>query len=132
MRSNYREPKVKPPRVWNRLRESERNEIFEWQRQTIEELVRLNIDHEEAELQKAWLKMMCIANHDVLKIGKFRAIRVLARWKRLYYIVSKLNTNAERDAYLDAELEKIFGKDGYPHAWVDSLEKQNKGEGYEN
>ena len=66
--------------------------------------------------------MMCIANHDVLKVGKIRAIRVLYRWKRLYRIVSKFTTTEERDAYLNAEIEKIFGKDGYPHEWVDSLE----------
>lgn len=124
MKSNYREPKVKPPRAWNRLRESERQEIVDYMRECLEELVRVNLDHEEAELQKTWLKMMCIANHDILKVGKIRAIRVLHRWKRLYYIVSKLKTKAERDAYLDTELEKIFGKDGYPNEWVDSLEQE--------
>lgn len=124
MKSNYREPKVKPPRAWNRLRESERQEIVDYMRECLEELVRVNLDHEEAELQKTWLKMMCIANHDILKIGKIRAIRVLHRWKRLYYIVSKLKTKVERDAYLDTELEKIFGKDGYPNEWVDSLEQE--------
>lgn len=125
MKANYTEPKVKPPRAWNRLRESERQEIFDWQKETIEELVRVNLDHEEADLQKAWLKMMCIANHDVLKVGKIKAIRVLARWKRLYHIVGKSKTKAERDAYLNAEIEKIFGKGGYPEEWVDSLENRS-------
>lgn len=124
MKANYREPKVKPPRVWKRLREDERQAIVEYQRECLDELVRVNLDHEEAELQKTWLKMMCIANHDVLKVGKIRAIRVLARWKRLYHIVGKLKTTADRDAYLNAELEKIFGKDGYPEEWVDSLEQE--------
>lgn len=124
MKSNYREPKVKPPRAWNRLRESERQEIVDYMRDCLEELVRVNLDHEEAELQKTWLKMMCIANHDILKVGKIRAIRVLHRWKRLYHIVGKLKTKVERDAYLDAEIEKIFGKDGYPNEWVDSLEQE--------
>lgn len=124
MRSNYKESKVKPPRVWFRLRESERQEINDYLRECLEDLVRVNLDHEEAELQKTWLKMMCIANHDVLKVGKIRAIRVLHRWKRLYHIISKYNTTEERDAYLNAELVKIFGVGGYPAEWVDSLEKE--------
>ncbi len=124
MQANYREKKSKPPKGWRKLTESERNEINSWQQETIEELVRVNLDHEEAELQKAWLKMMCIANHDVLKVGKIRAFRVLARWKRLYHIVGKFKTNAERDAYLNGEMDKIFGKDGYPYEWVDNLERR--------
>lgn len=126
MKANYRETKVQPPRVWFRLRESERQAIVEYVRECLDELVRVNLDHEEAELQKTWLKMMCIANHDVLKVGKIRAIRVLHRWKRLYHIVSKLKTNEERDAYLNGELIKIFGKEGYPEEWVDSLEKDRR------
>ena len=122
MRANYLESKVKPPRVWQRLRQDERNAIVEYQRECLDELVRVNLDHEEAELQKAWLKMMCIANHDVLKVGKIRAIRVLHRWKRLYHIVGKLKTAEDRDAYLNAEMDKIFGEGGYPDEWVDSLE----------
>lgn len=122
MKANYIAPKKQPPRAWNRLREVERQEIFNYVRDSMEELVRVNLDHEEAELQKTWLKMMCIVNHDVIKIGKHRAIRVLARWKRLYHIVSKFKTAEERDTYLNGELEKIFGKGGYPEEWVDSLE----------
>jgi hypothetical protein len=126
MRANIPKTKAKPPRVWQRLREDERQAIIDYVRECLAELVRDNLDHEEAELQKTWLKMMCIANHDVLKVGKIRAIRVLARWKRLYHIISKFKTNEERDAYLDRELEKIFGKDGYPEKWVDSLEEGGK------
>lgn len=126
MRCNIPQTKAKPPRAWLRLREDERQSIIEYVRECLDELVRVNLDHEEAELQKTWLKMMCIANHDVLKVGKIRAIRVLYRWKRLYHIVSKLKTNAERDAYLNRELEKIFGKGGYPDEWVDSLEEGSR------
>jgi hypothetical protein len=129
MKANYEQSKVKPPRCWQKLRADEQNAIVEYVRECLEELVRVNLDHEEAQLQKTWLKMMCIANHDVLKAGKIRAIRVLARWKRLYHIVGKFKTNEERDAYLDGELVKIFGKGGYPSEWVDSLEKERDVDG---
>ena len=110
------------PRSWYSLPEREKDAITEVYQKALYKA----LDHEEAELQKAWLKMMCIANHDVLKVGKIRAIRVLVRWKRLYHIVGKFKTNAERDAYLDAEMDKIFGDGGYPSEWVDSLENGGK------
>lgn len=126
MKANYREPKVKPPRVWFRLRESERNEIVEYVRECLEELVRVNLDHEEAELQKAWLKMGCIVNHDVFGFGAIRSRRWLHRWKKLYRKIESCKSSEERDAFLDPEMEKIFGVGGYPSEWVDSLE--NRGE----
>lgn len=126
MRANYLESKVKPPKGWQKLTQNERNALVEYQRECLEDLVRVNLDHEEAELQKAWLKMMCIALHVVLGIGAKRARRVLAFWKRLYHIVGKLKTNEERDAYLDAEMNKIFGEGGYPDEWVDSLEEGSR------
>jgi hypothetical protein len=32
-------------------------------------------------------------------------------------------TPEERNAYIESEIEKIFGKGGYPREWVDKLEK---------
>ena len=45
----------------------------------------------------------------------------------MYWIIGKLKTNEERDAYLKAETDKIFGKGGYPSEWVDSLEGKANG-----
>jgi hypothetical protein len=126
MWANILKTKKKPPRAWNKLRKVEQDEIIAFVQESLGELVESNLDHEEAELQKAWLKMMCIANHDAMGAGRIRNKRCLVRWKRLYHIVGKFKTAAERDAYLDAEMEKIFGKGGYPAEWVDSLENGGK------
>lgn len=121
MISNYKKPK--PPKGWKKLTDAERDELVKFQEESIRELTEINVNHEEAELQKVWLMMGCIANHDVFKAGGIRARRWLHRWKRLYHKISTFKTAEERDAYLDAEMEKIFGKGGYPAEWVDSLEK---------
>lgn len=126
MQANYKEPKIKTPRGWKKLREDEREELFRWQKETLDELVRLNLDHEEAELQKIWLKLGCIANYEVFGAGGIRARRWLLKWKRIYRIISQFKTAEERDAYINARMEKIFGKDGYPSEWVDSLENEGK------
>lgn len=129
MKANYGQPKTKPPKSWHKLPEHERNALVEFQRETIDELTRINLDHEEAELQKAWLKMGCIVNYEMSGYGAIRARRWLSRWKRLYRKIEKLKTTEERDAFLDAEMEKIFGKGGYPSEWVDSLENRGNVDG---
>ena len=118
MKANVPKPQKNLHKSWFKLPQWERDAITE----DLTDRYYKHLNHEEAELQKVWLKIMCIANHDVLGVGKVRAMSVLFRWKRLYRIVGKFETTAERDAWLDAELEKIFGKGGYPSEWVDSLE----------
>ncbi len=112
--------KLKPnlPRSWHGLPQREKDTITK----AITEQYYDQLNHEEAQIQKVWLKMGCIANHKVFGAGAIRGRRWLLQWKQLYRIISKCKTNEERDAYLDAEMEKIFGKDGYPSEWVDSLE----------
>jgi hypothetical protein len=70
--------------------------------------------------------MGCIINHEMSGYGAIRARRWLHRWKRLYRKIGSFKTAEERDAYLDEEMQKIFGKDGYPADWVDSLENGGK------
>lgn len=41
----------------------------------------------------------------------------------MYRIIAKFSSTEERDAYLKTEMDKIFGKDGYPYEFIDSLEK---------
>ncbi len=106
------------PRSWHSLPQRERDAVIK----AITDQYYAHLDHEIAQTQKVWLKMMCIANHDALGAGRIRNKRCLVRWKRLYHIVGKFKTTEERDAYLDAEIEKIFGKGRYPSEWVDSLE----------
>lgn len=128
MRANYGEPKRKPPRAWNKLRKVEQDEIVAFVQESLGELVEVNLDHEEAELQKTWLKMACIVLHKRMKdrFGSVRCMAFLAGWKWVYRQVAKFTTNEERDAWLDKELAEIFGKNGYPAEWVDGLENGGK------
>jgi hypothetical protein len=36
----------------------------------------------------------------------------------------KLGSKEAQDEFLKAEMDKIFGKDGYPYDFIDSLEKR--------
>jgi hypothetical protein len=79
--------------------------------------------HEEAELQKRWLQFACIALHKNFGFGKKRCLLFLANWREMYRINSRLGSEAEQSEYLAGEIDKIFGKGGYPKEYIDKLEE---------
>jgi hypothetical protein len=54
--------------------------------------------------------------------GRKRLLLVLGWWKEMYRIIKKIETKEEMLAYLDREITRIFGKDGYPYKYIDKLE----------
>lgn len=116
----------KPPKSWDRLPEYEQKAILEYFSQVFIE----RANHEDAELQKKWLKLACIVLHRQKDpYGKMRCTAFLKEWKRAYNTCSKYKTNEELDAWLKVETDKIFGVDGYPDEWVDGLENRGNGDG---
>lgn len=91
----------------------------------IEKEINAAVDHEEALLQKRWLQLACIVLHRQKDAyGKMRCMAFLNGWKRVYKTCEKFKTDAEMKAWLKAEMDSIFGVDGYPSEWVDSLENR--------
>lgn len=111
--------KANLPRSWLSLPKKEKDIISN----VLQDEINKAVDHEEAEIQKVWLQMACIILHNALGRDKDECLIFLGNWKRLYHVIGKCKTNEERDEYLKSEMEKIFGLDGYPSEWVDSLEK---------
>ena len=111
--------KVRLPKSWDRLPKSEKNKINEVM---TEEVVK-QVCHEQAELQKIWLKMACIVLHKYFGFGKKRCLIFLANWREMYRLNSRLGDKAEQESFLAGEIDKIFGKDGYPKEYIDKLEE---------
>ena len=79
--------------------------------------------HEQAELQKIWLKMACIVLHKNFGFGKDRCLLFLANWREIYRLNSRLEGKEEQEKFLAGEIESIFGNDGYPSEYIDKLEE---------
>ena len=119
MKANLKKP-PKPPKSWDRLPLFERKAIEDY----CEQVVNDRINHEDAELQKRWLQLACIVLHRQKDpYGKMRCMVFLKDMKREYNVLARFKTDEEIAAYLKRETDAIFGKDGYPHEWVDKLEK---------
>jgi hypothetical protein len=88
----------------------------------IKKFINDQVNHEEAELQKIWLQMACIVLHENFGFGKDRLTIFLGNWKRMYRRNLKLGNYEAQTEFLKEQMEKIFGKGGYPYEWIDRLE----------
>ena len=111
--------KVRVPKSFDQLPESEKQIINEIMTEEVEKQVNKHM----AKLQKLWLQFACIVLHKNFGFGKKRALLFLANWREMYRLNNRLANEAEQTAFLSAEIEKIFGKGGYPTEYIDKLEE---------
>lgn len=109
--------KVKLPKSYLDLPQSEKDKICA----VMTKEVQAQVDKNMAELQKLWLQFGCVVLHKYFGFGRKRALLFLANWREIYRQNANFN-KAEQTAFLAAEMDKIFGKDGYPTKFVDKLE----------
>ena len=74
-------------------------------------------------VQKMMLQAGCIILNKNAGYGKKRLTLWLGWWCEVYRILGKFKTRAEQDEYLDSEMNRIFGKDGFPYQYLEKLEK---------
>jgi len=111
--------KVKIPRSFESLPPSEKDKINEVLTEEVEK--RVNADF--CRLQRVWLKFACIVLHKCFGFGRRRAMLFLANWREIYRYNATLKTPDAQAVWLDQEMNKIFGKEGYPESYVDKLEE---------
>ena len=111
--------KVRIPKSFMSLPQSEKDKINE----AMTEEVLKQVVHEQAELQKIWLKMACIVLHNSFGFGKNRCLLFLANWREMYRLNSKIEGKEEQKKFLAGDIDSIFGKDGYPEEYIDKLEE---------
>lgn len=109
--------KAKLPKSYLALPQHEKDKICA----VMTEEVQKQVDKNMAELQKLWLKFGCVVLHKYFGFGKKRCLLFLANWREIYRQNTKFN-KAEQTEFLAEEMNKIFGKDGYPTQFVDKLE----------
>ena len=111
--------KARLPKSWDRLPPREKEII----NQVMTDEVVKQVCHEQAELQKIWLQFACIVLHKNFGFGKKRCLLFLANWREMYRLNSRIEGRADQSEFLAGEMEKIFGKGGYPKEYIDKLEE---------
>lgn len=111
--------KARVPKSFHQLSKHEREII----NQVMTDEVVKQVCHEQAELQKIWLQFACIVLNKSFRFGKKRLLIFLGNWREMYRLNSKIDGKEEQTQYLTAEMDRIFGKDGYPSKYIDKLEE---------
>lgn len=99
---------------WDRLPPSEKKIIAEVKEQ--------EINHYFAKVQKNMLKLQCISM-DMAGLSVEEQLLVLANMREVYRRNSKILTDDQQQAWLDAEMDRIFGVGGFPYQYLDKLEE---------
>lgn len=110
--------KARIPKSFTQLPQSEKDII----NQVVTEEVIKQVHHNQAELQKIWLKMACIVLHNNFGFGRDRCLLFLANWREMYRQNSMLEGEEDQKELLAKGIDEIFGKGGYPTEYVDRLE----------
>ena len=113
--------KVRMPKSFLNIPQREKDIINE----VMTKEVQTQVDHNMAELQKLWLQFACIVLHRNFGFGKKRCLLFLANWREVYRHNNTIKSKEEQTEYLAGELDKIFGKGGYPTKYIDKLEEMN-------
>lgn len=113
--------KVRTPKSFLQLPQHEKDII----NQTLTEEIEKRVNKDMAKLQKLWLQFACVVLHKNFGFGKKRALLFLGNWREMYRKNNKFANEAEQTAFLEAEMNKIFGKEGYPTQYIDKLEEMN-------
>ena len=114
--------KLKLQKDWDDLKPSVQKKINDVFADAANELANRQIDKEEVQMQKTWILYGAVA----LAQGgatKDEIIAWIGSWKRIYRANGRMKTKEEQEAFVKRHLEAIFGEDGYPFDFVDSLER---------
>ena len=114
---------VRFEKAWRQLCRQDREVIEQVKAREAENLAFEKERRDFAIVQKRWLKALCIVLNKNKGYGRKRLLLVLGWWKEMYRIISTKATDEELDAYLDSEMDRIFGKGGYPEEYIDKLEE---------
>jgi hypothetical protein len=110
--------KVRLPKSYNDLPRREK--------EIIAQVKENEINEHFAQLQKNWLMLSCMVLHNNFGFGKDRCLLYLANWREMYRVNANVGGNDKQEAWLKSEMDKIFGKDGYPYEYIDKLEDVGK------
>jgi hypothetical protein len=79
------------------------------------------VDKYFTKLQVKWLKAGCIVNAR-MGMSKEENLLWLANWREVYRMICNTPTDGAQDEFLNAEMTRIFGENGFPEQYINKLE----------
>lgn len=113
--------KAKIPREWRDMSPAQRKRVDEFIRNTAYEAAAMQEEKDCRIILDIYMKMVCLILHDAFGFGEKRLRMFLGNHKRVFGRQTKLVKKGEQLEFLNAEMAKIFRKDGFPQSFVDDM-----------
>lgn len=113
--------KAKIPREWRDMSPAQRKRVDEFIRNTAYEAAAAQEEKDCRIILDIYMKMVCLVLHDAFGFGEKRLRMFLGNHKRLFGRQTKLVKKGEQLEFLNAEMAKIFRKEGFPQGFVDDM-----------
>lgn len=113
--------KAKIPREWRDMSPAQRKRVDEFIRNTAYEAAAMQEEKDSRIILDIYMKMVCLILHDAFGFGEKRLRMFLGNHKRVFGRQTKLVKKGEQLEFLNAEMAKIFRKEGFPQGFVDDM-----------
>ena len=113
--------KARTPKVWESLSASQRAKIEEYCRGVALEAARETTERDGRIMLDLYIKMVCLTLHDVFGFGEKRLTLFLGNHRALFFDQQKMVQDGSQVEYLNAQMAKIFKRNGFPQSFFDKI-----------
>lgn len=104
---------------FRQLTKAEQNRFIETYKDDVWNETNVNF----AKLQKNWIILDCIVEHDYMKMDKEEILLHIANWYEVYRLNSKLPNEEAQVKWFNEKLTEIFGDPEFIYKYLDKLER---------
>jgi hypothetical protein len=112
---------VRVPKIYKSLPASQRQRIEEYCRGVALEAARETTERDGRIMLDLYIKMVCLTLHEVFGFGEKRLYLFLGNHRGLFESQAEMVRNGTQVDYLNAEMNKIFRKHGFPDRVFDNM-----------
>lgn len=113
--------KVRIPKEYNTLSPAQRNRIENYCRDVAFQAARETTERDGRIMLDLYIKMVCKTLHDVFGFGEKRLTLFLGNHRSLFFDQRKMVQDGSQVGYLNAEMAKIFRKNGFPEKFFEKM-----------
>lgn len=113
--------KVRIPKSWENLTPAQRAKITDYCKGVAFEAAQETVERDGRIMLDIYIKMVCLTLHDVFGFGEKRLTLFLGNHRALFFDQRKKVQDNTQLEFLDAEMAKIFRKNGFPQNFFDKM-----------
>lgn len=112
---------TKGSKITSQLKPSEQERL----QKLMEMTLTTQLDIEETELQKLWIKSCCVLLHDTFNFDETQLMIFLGNWESIYRELRNSESSLAQRQMVDEQVSKVF-PNGFPEQFLNNLANKGK------